>query len=329
MGKHHDDADFVVIGCLSDKEDIHEQRQGLTAHDPRLPATMDGGFSEREALTSMRLQAVKYLDAASTVVLFFDYCLTLDLEVSLIWPSRWSLTKILYLLSRYPAFFDVPLVLYYLTPTVSLKHCAQLNTAIAAGNVFGIAVAEAIFVLRTYALSGRQRRVLLIFTIIYSACVLATVTMMGIFLRNMKYSPPPLDIPGCNLTGGPFVLVGLSFIIVLFNETVLMGYTLWIGFKTYRHSNSPLILTLYRDGITYYVFLCLGSAVNVAILVAAPKELRELLNTFIRVLHSVLSTRALLHVREAEQKRSDMSRAREDRPGATIGTDIYFASEVI
>ncbi|KAJ7447577.1 hypothetical protein B0H11DRAFT_2082658 [Mycena galericulata] len=284
-----------------------------------------GIFSERQTLSSMRLQAAKYVDTASTVILFFDYFLTLDLEVSLIWPSRWSLAKFLYFFSRYLAFFDVPLELYYLTPTVPLEHCAQLNTAIAIGNVSGIAIAEAIFVLRTYALSGRQRKVLLIFGTIYSACVAASVTMIAIFLRNMTYSPPPPGIPGCNLTGGPFLLVGLSFIIVLLNETALMSYTLWIGFRAYRQSSSPLVATLYRDGITYYVLLCLGSAVNVAILIAAPKELRELFNTFLRVLHSILSTRALLHVRETEKKRFE--HLQESRPEMTMGTGIYFASE--
>ncbi|KAJ7473952.1 hypothetical protein FB451DRAFT_282646 [Mycena latifolia] len=285
---------------------------------------MDGTFSQEDALSSMRLQAVKYADVVSTVILVFDYCLTFNLKVSLVWPSKWSFTKILYILSRYPAFFDVPLVLYYLTPTVSLKHCAQLNTAIAAGNVFGIGTAEAIFVWRTYALSGQQRRVLIIFGTIYSMCVLATVTMMGIFLRNMTYSPPPLDIPGCNLTGGPFILVDLSFILVLINETALMSYTLSIGLKTYRHTSSPLITTLYRDGIMYYIFLFCGSAANVAILIAAPKELRELLNTFLRVLHSVLSTRTLLHVREAEIKRFELSR--ENREGTSTITGVHFAS---
>lgn len=34
-----------------------------------------------------------------------------------------------------------------------------------------------------------------------------------------------------------------------------MSYTLWIGVKTYRHTTSPLVTTLYRDGVTYYVFL--------------------------------------------------------------------------
>ncbi|KAJ7362890.1 hypothetical protein DFH08DRAFT_1073794 [Mycena albidolilacea] len=285
---------------------------------------MDGSFSEADALASTRLQAVKYFDVVAIVILVFEYCLTFNLEVSLIWPSRWSLTKILYILSRYPAFFDVPLVLYYLNPTVSIEHCAQINTAIAAGNVFGIAIAEAIFVLRTYALSGRQRTVLITFGTLYSVFLVATVSMMAIFLRNMIYSPPLPHVPGCNLTGGPFTLVGLSFILVLLNETALMSYTLWIGVKTYRHTTSPLVTTLYRDGVTYYVFLFLGSAANVAILIGAPKQLRELLNTPLRVLHSVLSTRALLHVRKAERERSERTVATH----TTSAGSVHFANDL-
>ncbi|KAJ7234016.1 hypothetical protein B0H12DRAFT_1239165 [Mycena haematopus] len=297
--------------------------------------------SDEGALAAMYLQTVKYFDVVAAV---FDYCLTFNLEVSLMWPSRWSLTKILYALSRYSAFFDVGLVLYYATPAVSLAHCAQLNTGIASGNVFGIAVAEAIFVLRTYALSGRQPKVLKIFGTIYSACLIATVVMISMFLRNMIYSPPPLGIHGCNLTGGPFILVGLSFILVLLNETALMSYTVRLMIKTYRHHHSPLVEALFHDGVTYYVLLCcasvavpftdsngflvsVGSAANVVILVVAPAELRDALNTPLRVLHSVLSTRTLLHVREAERKMDAASRTvitRGDR-----SSTVHFADEVL
>ncbi|KAF8185320.1 hypothetical protein K438DRAFT_1974027 [Mycena galopus ATCC 62051] len=190
-------------------------------------------------------------------------------------------------------------------------------------NVFGIAVGEGIFLLRTYALSGRHN-VLAIFGGIYAAGVIASITMVGIFLRGMTYSPPPLGIPACNLTGGPFVLVGLSFIIVLLNETALMAYTLVIKVKTYRHARSPLVATLFRDGITYYIFLCLGSATNVVILVAAPAELRELLNTPLRVLHSVLSTRTLLHVREADRRMMGNDTSQGIRRGVATST-VDFA----
>ncbi|KAJ7218181.1 hypothetical protein C8J57DRAFT_1395271 [Mycena rebaudengoi] len=260
-------------------------------------------FSEGEALSFMRLQAVKVRSVtASTMLLFFDYCLTLDLEISLIWPSRWSLTKILYLLTRYPRIFRR-----------AAGHCAQLNTGITAGNVFGLMIAEAILVLRTYALSGRNRNVFMVFGTTYLVCVAATVSMVGIFLRHMIYSPPPLNIPGCNLTGGPFKLVGISYMLVLANETALMGYTLWLGIRTYRHSQNTLVRTLIHDGIAYYICLFLGTTTNVALLVAGPVRL-------LRVVHSILSARVLLHVREVERRELEVS----EHLGATP-TEVQFA----
>ncbi len=41
-----------------------------------------------------------------------DYFLTLNAEVSLIWPSRFNFVKVLFLLTRYMPFVDVSLVLY-------------------------------------------------------------------------------------------------------------------------------------------------------------------------------------------------------------------------
>ena len=38
--------------------------------------------------------------------------MTLPREVSLIWPSRWTPTKVIFLLSRYMVFFDVGFFLY-------------------------------------------------------------------------------------------------------------------------------------------------------------------------------------------------------------------------
>ncbi|KAJ7861904.1 hypothetical protein B0H13DRAFT_1723670 [Mycena leptocephala] len=268
---------------------------------------MSDEISHEVVLSWSRLQTVKYVNVASMAILVFDYCLTFHVEASLIWPSRMSFSKTLFMLARYTPFFDVPVGLYYiLTPNVPLDRCFNLNVASTAMSVFGIAIGEAILILRTYALSGRERRVLIVFSTIYLIEALATVILISLFLRSMTFGPPILAaIPGCNETGGNFILVGICFIIVLLNETVLMGYTLWLGYKKYRHFRSPFIMTLYRDGITYFIFLFLGSAANFTILLAGEGELQELLNTFLRVMHSVLSSRVLLNVRDVERKREE------------------------
>ncbi|KAJ7924335.1 hypothetical protein B0H13DRAFT_1190039 [Mycena leptocephala] len=232
-------------------------------------------------------QVVRYMHVASVAIWVFDYALTIGLEVSLIWRSKWSLPKCLFILSRYSTVLDAPLVLYYsITPVVSVEHCSQLHEGVSWGTVFGISVAEAILVVRTYALSGRERSVLMLFTSIWVAGVSATIILVALFVRSAVYEPPPLPgIPGCYLASANKAEVVLPFVIVLLNDTTIMAYTLWLGIRNYRHSRSPLIVTLYRDGITYYVLLCIVSLLNVFFLlegaVLPKRALAQLFNTHV------------------------------------------------
>ncbi|KAJ7454727.1 hypothetical protein FB451DRAFT_1279110 [Mycena latifolia] len=254
------------------------------------------------------LQIVKYMDVVSITILVYDYLLSLELEISLIWCSKWTLTKIFFMLSRYSAFIDVPLVLWYGLSPIDIKDCFPVYAAASWGTFFGIAMAEAILVLRTYALMGCSARVLTVFGIQYVVILCTTIVVLSLFLKSLKFGPPPLPtVVGCQLADGSVILV-VAFILVLLNETIMMICTLWVGVKRYRHTYNPLINTLYRDGITYFVLLFLISSGNLAVLIWGPLELVDLLNTFLRVMHSVLSTRCILHVRAVhrEEQRTRM-----------------------
>ncbi|KAJ7704878.1 hypothetical protein B0H17DRAFT_1193371 [Mycena rosella] len=257
---------------------------------------MNDELSDELALSWSRLQTVKaskcclrvlhislnfrqYVNVASMAILVFDYCLTLDLEVSLVWPSRMTLSKTLFVLSRYTPFFDVPVGLYYiLTPNVPLNRCFNLNLAATVMSVFGIAIGEAIlFLPQSMGYFLAHQCSCLSFLQATQVGASATVVMVSMFLRSMEFGPPILAaIPGCNQTGGSFILIGACFILVLLNETALMSYTLWLGFKTYRHSRNPLIVTLYRDGVMYFMFLFMGSTANFAILIAGEASFFDL-----------------------------------------------------
>ncbi|KAJ7173115.1 hypothetical protein C8R43DRAFT_978578 [Mycena crocata] len=249
------------------------------------------------------------MHVVNVTILLYDYSLTVDLETSLMWSSKWSLTKVLFFLSRYSPVFDVPVLLYYsLVSDLSFERCSQLHEGASWATIFGIGVAEAILVLRTYALSGRKRSVLVFFGALWMAGILASIALLKIFLQTVTYGPPPIPgIPGCYLTDGNVVFVTVSFILVLLNDTIIMAYTLWLGAGTYRRCRNPLVVTLFRDGIVYYVFLAVISAINVATLLQAPMPIAQLCNTFLRVVHSVLSTRILLHVRDIERLESERS----------------------
>jgi len=248
------------------------------------------------------LQTVRYVHVVNVSLLVFDYSLTLSREMSLMWSSKWSLSKVLFFCTRYSPIFDVTLLVYYsMVSNLSPKHCYQLQSASAWGTVFGIGVAEAILVLRTYALSGRKRGALIFFMSMWGSALIASCVLLELFLRSISFGPPPIpEIPGCYLTKGSVAYVFISFLIVLANDTIIMIYTLWIGLWNFRHSHNPLVTVLYRDGIMYYLILCIISAVNLATLIQAPNPLGQLLNTFLRVFHSILSSRILLNVRDVQ-----------------------------
>ncbi|KAJ7151639.1 hypothetical protein C8R46DRAFT_1122656 [Mycena filopes] len=248
-------------------------------------------ISERTLLLASRLGAVR----------LFDYFLTLNAEISLMWSSKWSISKILFFSTRYSPAFDVPILLYYsLVSNLSFERCSQLQAASSWGTLFGIASAEAILILRSYALSGRRRCILILFSGLWTVHVLLMSTILN--------GPPPFpEIPGCFLTKGNAIFPSISFGIVLLFDTTIIAYTSWIWLCTYRHSKNALIMTLYRDGFMYYLLICVISSLNVATILNAPVPTNQIFNTFLRVIHSILSTRILLHARAFEHLDSEQT----------------------
>jgi len=134
---------------------------------------------------------------------------------------------------------------------------------------------------------------------ISSAIYIPVIVILVIFLNSLQYGAPPLPtVVGCHPTQGSDILFA-DFVLLMIHETTVMILTLWVGVRRLRHSRSRLVTTLYKDGIFYFISLFLISAGNIVVLVAGPPEYVDLLNTFQRVLHSILSTRILLHVRQA------------------------------
>ncbi|KAF7297068.1 hypothetical protein MIND_00939600 [Mycena indigotica] len=250
-----------------------------------------------------RLTTVKYANVSTLVVLVLDYLLTFDLEVNHMWGHTWGSATLLLFVSRYSPFFDMGTIMYYsLARNISLTRCNQLHSVFTWLNISGIAVGEAILTLRTYALSGQKRGVMLGFAILFIISTAVGVISLARFMPTAVYTKPPLNTPGCFLADGDFVLVAIPYASALLYDIVLVGYTALFGWRRLRHSRGPLIGTLFRDGITYFIFLLVVSIINILIVVAGPPGMPGLLNSFLRVVHSIFSTRALLQVRRTAKK---------------------------
>ncbi|KAJ8088319.1 hypothetical protein PM082_022391 [Marasmius tenuissimus] len=61
--------------------------------------------------------------------------------------------------------------------------------------------------------------------------------------------------------------------------------------------SSKLMKAIYEDGLIYYGFVFLISLINVVVIVLLPPDLVHLLTAFERIMHSILTSRAILHIR--------------------------------
>lgn len=107
----------------------------------------------------------------SLTVLVYDYCLTFNREVRLVWKSNWGIGNITFLLARYPTFVDVPLAVWlHRHPYSSPGKCLAIYTTTTWFTVFGIAMADGILYLRTYALYHGDKKFLVFLILLYVAC---------------------------------------------------------------------------------------------------------------------------------------------------------------
>ncbi|KAF9035751.1 hypothetical protein BDZ89DRAFT_1157728 [Hymenopellis radicata] len=132
----------------------------------------------------------------------FDYLLTLEQEVELIWASEWTITKLLYLVTRYSPFVNAGVFLWQqVTPNMSAENCVlvfKLNGWMATA---GIILAEVILTLRTWAVWNRHRFLTVCMPALFLAHCVVVFTVMGIFLNSVQFPTLPLpDLKGCLLS---------------------------------------------------------------------------------------------------------------------------------
>ncbi|KAL0574541.1 hypothetical protein V5O48_007404, partial [Marasmius crinis-equi] len=98
-------------------------------------------------------------------------------------------------------------------------------------------------------------------------------------------------------------------------------YYIRVLLLTDEHRKSLRLFTVvYRDGILCYMALILAMTANATLIFTTPMEFSSLLMPMTRVIHSVLTSRTILHIREAMQRNvfETISLDQDDRELSTI-----------
>jgi len=248
---------------------------------------------------------VKYFHVASVSLMTYDYLMMLPDEVRYIWSARWTSSWgiILYFLTRYLAFVDASIITAFLFDSrIPVHSCATIYRVAAWFELVGITVAEAVLLMRTYAIWGQSRKILYV-VLLLSTVVIPCAVVMEIDLSTLEFYPSPSPtIAPCVSSGGKSILY-IDYALVLGVEFVVISLTIWIGVKQWRKDFNPLTTVLYRDAIMFASILFVVSIANVALLAGTSSiALHLLLLEPQRVLHSVLTSRIILHLRMASSK---------------------------
>ncbi|KAK7013149.1 hypothetical protein R3P38DRAFT_1523791 [Favolaschia claudopus] len=137
-----------------------------------------------------------YMLYATTAMLVYELLTTFDEEVERVWSLKWRLPKLLFMLNRY--IVRGLLILQLIAgnyPGTSPRFCQIYGYWQIIPPRLAIIVAQAIMVIRLWAIYNNSRKMLLFLVVVYTAEVVAIVTCSVLAVRYTQgvAQPPPLS----------------------------------------------------------------------------------------------------------------------------------------
>ncbi|KAF9067015.1 hypothetical protein BDP27DRAFT_1404082 [Rhodocollybia butyracea] len=211
----------------------------------------------------------------------------LPVELDVVWSKKLQPLNVLYIVQRYMPFVDTVAILF----TVSFANpidpntCRILYTTSGWMYIIGIALTEVVLTIRTWAFWRNDIRMTIGLVIFFLGCWAPNLYIMHLYLQSQAYSPSPLPEIGCVILGGKSILF-LCWVILMVYEAGLP--------RIVRAGNrSPLTTVVYRDVL---------SVANLVIVLLLPNALQNLVGPHQRVIQTILTSRAILHMRRHQPK---------------------------
>ncbi|KAJ6527150.1 hypothetical protein B0H19DRAFT_869844, partial [Mycena capillaripes] len=226
------------------------------------------------------------LQYSSLALLYYDYVLTFQKEVRYIWREKFRFSTALYICCRYAL---VANILYLLAIADKLgPRCDDWYKIIGVLSIFGRIAVIAVFVMRTYAVFGRNTWVLAYMGIVGVACVALDIT----------------HVPGMHCVGSSTPEM-LSILMVIFESSsavlttvrCLVAFREGGGIQNQRHG--IMFILVFEQGNYILPFYVVGLTNFPGVLYFwFPGFFQRLLNAFILPLSCILTARFILYLRE-------------------------------
>ncbi|EJD50669.1 hypothetical protein AURDEDRAFT_112246 [Auricularia subglabra TFB-10046 SS5] len=255
------------------------------------------------ALAAAHEKSLKLYWLASIVILYYDWAVTLDAEVTWMWCRRRhgpSTTQFLFFVNRYFPLFAYGVVLsFVLNPNVESDRCRRFLIFPPVAMYISDAVMGAIVILRTSALFAGSRWVLAMMLIVY----IATLLFGGVVTAAATQSPVWRGRYGC-VTRYPrqyFSLLAFLWPAQTAFDLLVFLLTLYSTLRVRRLAGDqriPLAELIHRDGVTYFAVMFVAKAVNLIVFLTTDPDLTNINWVFNQTICIVMVSRIVLNIRE-------------------------------
>ncbi|KIJ54684.1 hypothetical protein M422DRAFT_24590 [Sphaerobolus stellatus SS14] len=207
-----------------------------------------------------------YNMVASSVFLFWDYCITFSEEVKLIWSKKIGYVSILFLGIRYFTLCVKILHLVFYTDALRLIHATPISCEVwawfeALAGHFTYFMIEVLLIMRIYAFYERNRILLVTLVTLLIIEHAPSFVFLGLTLPHFKFLPnpfpPQIHASACIITFLPKLFAdywapGFAFQAILF--LLLIYKFIHTKLKT-TISTSRLLTVFVRDGAWAFVII--------------------------------------------------------------------------
>lgn len=219
-----------------------------------------------------------YLVVASSVVMSYDWALTLGQEIELIWMQRWTHMTILYLSVRYCGILTFVVNILASLPSVSLTDtgCATIFRVQTWANFIVLTMLDVIIIIRLYAMYQQSTKILVFLVVIFLAVTIVFGVITGIISNDGSESAEEFILSGtyqCIFSGGGGgvpLLNAVTWILTTVWEVLALCFAVWIVIKHFRELRQTptgstigdCFMVLIRTHAFYFAFFTAVSCFN-------------------------------------------------------------------
>ncbi|KAJ7629970.1 hypothetical protein DFH06DRAFT_1224488 [Mycena polygramma] len=263
------------------------------------------------------------LSFGSATLFLFEYCLTFFDELRFVWfqpRAVRSASTFLFVVARYAGMASAIATLVQ-TPTTSLVS-ANLSTAL---RVIVIVASEAILAVRTWAIWEKNRSILIILCIVSVAAVVGNAVLLG---RGVNGTHAQTSDGNCiiiiNDKSQSYLI---TYVVVIAYETITISLSAARLMKWRSQISSstriPLLEVLWNDGLVYFSWMIGLGILNILLILHGGVAVRTGGAQLQSSIHSILSTRIVLHLAKLPG-----SRGRPDR-GSVSASSLFTPTTLL